>query len=148
MYTYIIYNTKMELTSDLDACLRALAASESVEVRENGARVATFSALSWELRGTPAKPLLRLWSEQHNLTRRVLAIADHSDKRLALTVERFGRLKPGRLEFVRLQFTRSARDISRDESCARLTRILSEQFPDERVESLTISSDLEYSLSG
>jgi hypothetical protein len=59
----------------VDACMRALAASESVEVRENGARVATFNALSWEPRGAPAKPLLRLWSEQHNLMRRVLSIA-------------------------------------------------------------------------
>ena len=93
----------MALTTDLEASLRELASSEAVEVRENGARVATFSALSWELRGAPAKPLLRLWSEQHNLTRQVLAIADHSDERLALAVERFGRLKPGRLEFVRVE---------------------------------------------
>ena len=137
----------MALTTDLEASLRELASSEAVEVRENGARVATFSALSWELRGTPAKPLLRLWSEQHNLTRRVLAIADHSDERLALAVERFGRLKPGRLEFVRVDFARSPRDVSREEFCARLGRILSEQFPDESVESLTIGSDLEHSLS-
>jgi hypothetical protein len=137
----------VELTADLEACLRELAASESIEVRENGARVATFSALSWELRGAPAKPLLRLWSEQYNFTRRVLAIADHSDQGLALAVERFGRLKPGRLEFVRVDFARSARDISREEFCARLSRILAEQFPDESVESLTIASDLEHSLS-
>jgi hypothetical protein len=109
--------------------------------------VATFSTLSWELRGAPAKPLLRLWSEQHNLTRRVLAIADHSDERLALAVERFGRLKPGRLEFARVDFTRSPKDVSREEFCARLSRILSEQFPDESVESLMIGSDLEHSLS-
>jgi hypothetical protein len=137
----------VELAADLDACLRSLAASESVEVRENGARVATFNALSWELRGAPAKPLLRLWSEQYNLTRRVLAIADHSDEHLSLAVERFGRLKPGRLEFVRVDFARSDRDISREEFCARLGRILSEQFPDECVESLTIGADLEHSLS-
>jgi hypothetical protein len=135
------------LTTDLEASLRELASSEAVEVRENGARVATFSALSWELRGAPAKPLLRLWSEQHNLTRQVLAIADHSDERLALAVERFGRLKPGRLEFVRMDFTRSPKDLSREEFCAQLGRILSEQFPDESVESLTIGSDLEHSLS-
>lgn len=138
----------MELATDLEARLGELAASESIEVRENGARLGTFRTLSWELRGAPAKPLLRLWSEQHNLTRRVLAIADHSEQRLSLTVERFGRLKTGRLEFVRLKFARSARDISREEFCVRLTRILSEQFPDECVESLTISPDLEYSLSG
>jgi hypothetical protein len=136
------------LTANLEAHLRELAASESVEVRENGARVATFSALSWELRGAPAKPLLRLWSEQYNLTRRVLSIADHSDQRLALAVERFGHLKPGRLEFVRVDIVRSVMDISREEFCARLGRILAEQFPDEVVESLTIASDLEHSLSG
>jgi hypothetical protein len=112
------------LTADLDTRLRELAASESIEVRENGARVATFSVLSWELRGAPGKPLLRLWSEQHNLTRRVLAIADYSDRRLSLTVERFGRLKPGRLEFVRVDYTRSERDLAREEFCARLSRIL------------------------
>jgi hypothetical protein len=39
-------------------------------------------------------------------------------------------------------------DISREEFCARLRRILAEQFPDEVVESLTIASDLEHSLSG
>ena len=99
--------------------------------------MATFRALSWELRGAPAKPLLRLWSEQHNLTRLVLAIADHSDERLALAVERFGRLKLGRLEFVRVDFA-APRDVSREEFCARLGRFLSEQFPDESVESLTI----------
>jgi hypothetical protein len=137
----------MELTADLETCLREIAASAPIEVRENGARVAMFDALSSELRGAPAKPLLRLWSEQCNLTRRVLAIVDHSDERLALAVERFGRLKPGRLEFLRVDFTRSARDLSREEFCARLGRILAEQFPDESVESLTISSDLEHSLS-
>ena len=94
----------------------------------------------------PAKPLLRLWSEQYNLTRRVLAIADHSDQRLALAVERFGHLQPARLEFVRVDVTRSDMDISREEFCARLRRILAEQFPDV-VESLTIASDLEHSLS-
>jgi hypothetical protein len=62
-------------------------------------------------------------------------------------VERFGRLKPGRLEFVRDDFARSNRDISREEFCARRGRILSEQFPDECLESLTVAPDLEYSLS-
>jgi hypothetical protein len=62
-------------------------------------------------------------------------------------VERFARLKPGRLEFVRVDFARSSRDVSREEFCARLGRILSEQFPDEYLESLTIGPDLEPSLS-
>jgi hypothetical protein len=137
----------MDFAADLEACLREIAASSPIEVRENGARVATLDELSWELRGAPAKPLLRLWSEQCNLTRRVLAIADHSEQRLALAVERFGRAKPGRLEFLRVEFVRSARDVFREEFCARLGRILAERFPDEVVESLTVAADLEHSLS-
>jgi hypothetical protein len=117
-------------------------------LRENGDRVTVFRALSWEVRGAAQKPLLHLWSEQHNLTRRVLAITDHSDQGLALAVERFGRTRPGRLEFFRLEFDPSARDLCREQSCVRLGRVLSNQFPDETLESLTSPQDLEHSLSG
>jgi hypothetical protein len=47
-----------------------------------------------------------------------------------------------------MEFERSARELSREEFCARLKHILAEQFPDETVESLTIAADLEHSLSG
>lgn len=138
----------MELAIELEASLREFATASSVEVRENGSRVAPLAGFSWEIRGASARPLLHLWSEQHNLTRRVLAITDHSDHRLALAVERFGRTRPDRLEFVRMEFDRSARDLCREEFCRRLGRILAERFPDETLESLTISPDLEHSLSG
>jgi hypothetical protein len=138
----------LELATELEASLRDLGSAGSVELRENGDRVAVFTALSWEVRGAAQKPLLHLWSEQHNLTRRVLAITDHSDQGLALAVERFGRTRPGRLEFLRLEFDPSARDLSREQSCARLGRILSDQFPEETLESLTSAQDLEHSLSG
>jgi len=138
----------VELASELEAGLREFASAASVEVRENGGHVAPFIGMSWEVRGAPQKPLLHLWSERYNLTRRVVAITDHSEERLALAVERFGRARPDRLEFVRTDFDRSARDLSREEFCERLGRMLAEQFPDEAVESLTISPDLEHSLSG
>lgn len=80
----------MELATELEALLRDLSSAPSVEVRENGGRVAVFAALSWEVRGARQEPLLRRWSDQHNLTRRVLAITDQTDQRLALAVERFG----------------------------------------------------------
>src|SRR2546425_3855235 len=104
--------------------------------------------MSWEVRGAGEKPLLHLWSEQFNLTRRVLAITDHSERRLALAVERFGRSKPDRLEFIRRDFERSASELSRGEFRERLARLLAEQFPDETIESLTVSPDLEHALSG
>ena len=91
----------MDLSAELQACLKEFTAVGAIEIRENGGRVAPFSGLSWEVRGASEKPLLHLWSENHNLTRRVLAITDHSDQRLALAVERFGRAKPDRLEFIR-----------------------------------------------
>src|SRR5215510_13762698 len=52
------------------------------------------------------------------------------------------------MEFVRREFERGSREISREEFREQLTHILAEQFPDETVESLTISPDLEHSLSG
>ena len=138
----------MELAAELEATLREFAAAAPVEVRENGGHVAPLAVLSWEVRGAAEKPLLHLWSAEYNLTRRVLAITDHSEQCLTLAVERFGRSKPDRLEFVRMNFDRSARERARRAFCEQLRRILAEQFPDETVESLIISPDLEHSLSG
>jgi hypothetical protein len=84
----------MEFASELEASLREFAPSGSVEIRENGGRLAHVATFSWEVRGASEKSLLHIWSDQYNLTRRVLAITDHSGDRLALAVERFGRSKP------------------------------------------------------
>jgi hypothetical protein len=138
----------VEFAAELQASLQEFIASGVVEVRENGGRVAPFSGMSWEVRGEGERPLLHLWSEQFNLTRRVLAITDHSEQRLALAVERFGRAKPDRLEFIRREFERGARELSREEFRQRLSHLLAEQFPDETLQSLAVSPDLEHSLSG
>src|SRR6266700_2346882 len=114
--TYLIYNPVVEFAAELQASLQEFTASGIVEVRENGGSIAPFSGMSWEVRGAGDKPLLHLWSEHFNLTRRVLAITDHSEHRLALAVERFGRSKPDRLEFIRREFERGARELSREES--------------------------------
>jgi hypothetical protein len=138
----------VDLSAELQACLKEFTADGAIEIRENGGRLAPFSGLSWEVRGAAEKPLLHLWSENYNVTRRVLAITDHSDDRLALAVERFGRSKPDRLEFIRLEFERASRELSRQAFCDFLGHLLAERFPDESVESLTVSSDLEHSISG
>jgi len=138
----------VELSEELQACLREFSAAGPAELRENGSRIAPLASLTWEVRGDRAKPLLHLWSENHNLTRRVLAITEHSDDRLSLAVERFGRPRPERLEFLRIDFERSPRELSREAFCQHLAALCAEQFPDETVESLTTSADLEHSLSG
>src|SRR5258707_15802324 len=100
---------RVGLAAELKATLREFAAGAPVEVRENGGHVAPLAVLSWEVRGAAEKPLLPLWSAEYNLTRRVLAITDHSEQRLTLAVERFGRTTPDRLQFFGVNFDRSAR---------------------------------------
>jgi hypothetical protein len=79
------------------------------------------------------------------LTRRVLAITDHSEQRLALAVECFGRSKPDRLEFLRIEFDRSER---REAFAQSIHRLSEHEFPDETLESVGTAQDLEHSLSG
>src|SRR3981189_2420916 len=113
---------RMELARELEASLREFSAAAPVEVRENGGRVGPPASLSWEVRGAAEQPVIHLWSAEHNLTRRVLAITDYSEQHLRLAVERFGRSKPDRLEFVRMNFERSQRDTSRRAVCEHLCR--------------------------
>jgi len=137
----------VQLASELAACIQEFAAAGPAELRENGARVAPLATLSWEVRGNSEKPLLHMWSENHNLTRRVLAIIDHSEQRLALAVECFGRTKPDRLEFLRTEFERPERELSRDAFAQAIRRLCEHQFPDETLDSITTAADLEHSLS-
>ena len=138
----------MDLAEDLRASLQEILVHGQVEIRESDARITPGSPLSWEVRGTSERPLLHLWSENCNVTRRVLAITHNAGDRLALAVERFGRVKPERLEIVSLPFLRTAKEISREGFCERLRRILAEQFPDEAIEKISVAADLEHSLSG
>jgi hypothetical protein len=63
------------LAADWESALREFAAAGPAELRDNGARVAPLSTLSGKC---AAIPLLHLWSENHNLTRRVPAITDQT----------------------------------------------------------------------
>jgi hypothetical protein len=137
----------MEFAEELRDCLKGLLASGPIEIRENGSRTTPSAPLFWEVRGATDKPLLHVWSENCNVTRRVIAISDQSDERILLAVERFGRTTPERMEIVRLSFRRNPKQISREDFCEQLRRILAENFPDETVEKLSIASDLEHSLS-
>ena len=137
----------MEFAEELRASLQEFLSWENIEIRREGQPYHGDIALVVGSARDGGKPLLHLWGENCNVTRRVLAIADHSTERLALAVERFGRSRPERLEMIRLNFARAAKDISREEFCEQLRRILAEQFPDEIVERMSIAADLEHSLS-
>src|ERR1700686_5656553 len=66
----------MKLAAELEASLREFVSAGAAELCENGGRLAPLSKLSWEVRGSDDKPLLHIWSEQYNLTRRVIAMQD------------------------------------------------------------------------
>jgi hypothetical protein len=134
--------------AELGRALDALAASGSAELREDGEWLADLTSLHCDLRQEGNPPLVHLWSGECNLTRRVLRVKEQSEGRIILEVQRFGRTKPAKLEFLRTDSARSAGRITREQFRARLRRILAEQFPDAAVESLTASPDLEHSFSG
>lgn len=137
----------MALAEELRSSLQGLLSSGSFELRESGSRMTLAAPVSWEVRGAGEKPLLHLWGEHCNVTRRVIAITEQSEERVALAVEKFGRSQPQKMDLVRIQFERSAKKLSREGFCDQLRRILAEQFPDETVEKLSIAADLEHSLS-
>jgi len=63
-------------------------------------------------------------------------------------VECFGRVKPDRLEFLRIGFGRSARQLWRETFAQAVRRLCEHEFPGETLESVTSSADLEHFLSG
>lgn len=134
--------------ADLDRALGEMAASGSVEVREDGEWLAEFAGLHCELRHQGKNSLVHLWSDERNLTRRVLCVKEHSENQIILEVQRFGRSKPGRLEFLRTDSRRPPGRITREQFRARFQRLLGQWFPDAVVESLTAVPDLEHSFSG
>ena len=134
--------------AELDRVLNTLVASGSAEVREDGEWLAELQGLHCELRAQGKSALVHLWSDARTLTRRVLRVRQQSDDHIVLEVQRFGRSKPGRLEFLRTEYARPAGRISREQFRARLRRILTERFPDATVDTLTAAPDLEHSFSG
>jgi hypothetical protein len=134
--------------AELDRAIGEIAASGNAEVREDGEWLAELTGLRCELRKQGRHSLVHLWSDERNLTRRVLAVKERSDDRIILEVQRFGRAKPGRLEFLRRDSPRPAGRVTREQFRARFRRILCERFPDASIESLTTAPDLEHSFSG
>jgi hypothetical protein len=132
----------------LDRALGELAGTGSVEVREDGEWLAGLSTLHYELRCSGKSALVHLWSDERNLTRRILRVKEQTTERLVLEVQRFGKPRPGRLEFVRTDSPRAAGRITREQFRARFRRFLAERFPDSVVDTLTAAPDLEHSFSG
>lgn len=133
---------------ELDRAIGDIAGSGCAEVREDGEWLAEFADLHWELRREGKQPLVHLWSDERNLTRRVLRVKERSEDRVVLEVRQFGRTKPAQLEFLRTDSSRNPKRVTREQFRARFRRILSERFPDAELDTLTAAQDLKHSFSG
>ncbi|MCL4522868.1 MAG: hypothetical protein M1451_03020 [Acidobacteria bacterium] len=136
-----------EPTDELTRALAALLSAGDVEVCEDGERLADLVPFQFEVRRQGNAIFVHLWSEERNLVRRVLCVAEEAAGRLVLEVQRFGKSKPGRLEFSSGAERPESR-VSREKFRARFRRLLLTQFPDEQIDSLTSAPDLEHSFSG
>ncbi len=134
--------------AELDRALDAMAASGPAEVREDGEWLAELSGLHCELRVQGKNSLVHLWSGERSVTRRLLRIQEQTEDRIVLEVQRFGRAKPSRIEFLRTDLPRSTGRITREQFRARFQRILAERFPDAQIDPLTAAPDLRRSFSG
>ena len=138
----------MDDWKNLGRMLDELAASGKAEVHEDGEWLAELAGLHCEFRRQGKQALLHLWSEERNLVRRVLRVAELDPAHVVLEVQRFGRAKPARLEISRADRPRTPARLSRERFRARFGRLVAQQFPDAELESLTAAPDLERSLSG
>jgi len=137
----------MDEWSNLEQAIEQLAASGAVEVHEDGEWLAGLDGFRSEVRRKGKQALIHLWSSESNLVRTITRISACEPARIQLEVQRFGRAKPGRLEFLSTEVRRPAARIGREQFRERFARMLAEQFPDARVESLTTAADLKHSFS-
>jgi hypothetical protein len=78
-----------------------MAASHSGDVREDAEWVSGLAGTDCELRRQGKNSIVTLRSEERKLTCRVLRLKHHKENQIILEVPRFGRAKPGRLDFLR-----------------------------------------------
>ena len=133
---------------ELSRALAALREQGQVEVREDGELLAGLVDPESEVREQSGRLLLNLWSGDATLVRRIEAVLARSQGRLELAVQKFGKARPGRLEFRSRDVPLDPARVTREQFRARFRELLAGQFPDEDVVSLTTSPDLKRSLSG
>ena len=143
-----LYFASVELCQTLEEALARLLASGSVKVQENGSWLAPLEDFEYEVREKAGATLLHLWSQEGTLVRRVISVNANEDGRLALEVKRFGRTRADQLEFLCREREAETGQLRREQFRARFSEMLNQQFPDEKVSSLTSAPDLEHSISG
>jgi len=133
---------------ELSRSLVSLRERGQVEVREDGELLAGLVDPESEVREQSGRLLLNLWSGDATLVRRIEAVLAQSEDRIELSVQKFGKTRPGRLELRSRDVPLDPGRLTREQFRARFRELLAGKFPDEDVLSLTTAPDLKRSLSG
>lgn len=133
---------------ELRRALAVLRQRGQIEVREDGELLADLVDPELEVREQGGRLLLNLWSRDATLVRRIEAVHAQAEDRIELAVQKFGKTRPGRLEFRSRDVQLDPGRITREQFRARFRELLAGQFPDEDMLSLTTAPDLKRSLSG
>ena len=121
------------------------------EITEDGELLFDLQQTEFRLEESQGRLLLHLWSAERNWVRRVMGVAEQDDDALVLSVEQFGRSRPGKLVVARPRRRRKQtgdRSAERRKFAAWLRRLLEREFPRSTLEGLTTSPDLTRSFSG
>jgi hypothetical protein len=138
----------MDPWNDLEQDLAELARSGTADVHEDTVWLAEFAGWHCEFRRQGKQGLVHVWSGERNLIRRVVGVAQRAPGRIILGVQRMGRSKPGRLEIFSKEAPRTTARVTREKFRARFRRLLEQQFPDARIDSITTTPDRNRSFSG
>ena len=79
--------------TELERTLREFSVSGVTEISEDGEWLAELTDLQFEVHLEGKNPLIHLWSEERNLTRRLLRVKSQDADRIVLEVQRFGKSK-------------------------------------------------------
>jgi hypothetical protein len=121
-------------------------AHPNAAVLEDGRVLFDLSSAHHEISTTHDRCSLQLWSDDQNLTRRVLSVMERNGT-LRLATQRFGHSQSKLLELVPSRVTRTptTRDSARTRYPRLLERILLRSFPDYKAGSFHTAMDLEES---
>lgn len=123
-----------------------LQAHTAAAILEHGTVLFDMRSAQWSLNTDHNRCTLHLWSEERNLTRRVLS-AEARGTNLRLSVQRFGQPKPTTLDLVAKQERRLAttRDAARRLYLRTLERVLVRNYPEWKPTGFSTAMDLERS---
>jgi hypothetical protein len=105
----------MDQWKNLEQALGQLVSTGAAEVHEDGEWLASLTGFRSEIRTEGRQALIHLWSPEASFVRRIIQISACESSHIQLEVQKFGVVKPARLEFVVAAHPRTPARIGREQ---------------------------------